>query len=521
MLKSPRQARTTGSRYSFPRLTAGLRRIAPLLALALLLGGCASFPSRDIGYAVPAGFRAGTPLPYHLAVMKFTDARPSSQHISGTPVGGTRSGDDWFRGSLRDEVPKMIARDFASANIFESVAFAGSSPIDARPNTLYLEGTIHSFEYIDGNYAPPGKYNVTHVKLSFQLRDAQNTVIWKSPVHEAYRFPTYFSLHWNQSNEMGFPYIVEAFAECVNELKQDLYSSSSKWASAVAVPAKAAVTATPAASAPPAPPPARMAAPPLQKWAVVIGISRYKDTRIAGLRYASADARAFHDWLVSQKGGGYAPAQVKLLVDTEATAQNIRNALFNWLRKALEEDMVTIYFAGHGSPESPDSLANLYLLPYDANYADIASTGFPMWDIETALKRFIKAKKVVVIADACHSGGVGQAFDIARRANRGVAINPIGTGLQNLSQTGEGIAVISAADDKQTSQEGRQWGDGHGVFTYYLLKGLNGEADYNRDGRVTLGELIPYLSEKVRRETMNAQSPTVAGKFDPSLPIGQ
>jgi uncharacterized caspase-like protein len=257
-----------------------------------------------------------------------------------------------------------------------------------------------------------------------------------------------------------------------------------------------------------------------QKWAVVIGISKYKDSRIAGLRYASADARSFHDWLISQQGGTYAPSRIRLLLDSEATVQNIKNALFNWLKQPLEEDMVTIYFAGHGSPESPESPNNLFLLPFDADYNNVSATGFPMWDIETALKRFIKAKKVVVIADACHSGGVGQSFDIARRDNRGIQINPISSGLQNLSQVGDGIAVISASDDKQFSQEGQQWGDGHGVFTYYLLRGLNGDADYNKDGHVTLGELIPYVSEKVRRETKNAQSPIVAGKFDPALSIG-
>ena len=67
-----------------------------------------------------------------------------------------------------------------------------------------------------------------------------------------------------------------------------------------------------------------------------------------------------------------------------------------------------------------------------------------MWDIETALKRFIKAKKVVVIADACHAGGIGQAFDVARRGDRGIEINPISSGLQNLSNIGDGVAVISA-----------------------------------------------------------------------------
>jgi uncharacterized caspase-like protein len=144
-----------------------------------------------------------------------------------------------------------------------------------------------------------------------------------------------------------------------------------------------------------------------------------------------------------------------------------------------------------------------------------------MWDIETALRRFIKAKKVVVIADACHSGGVGQAYDIARRASRGIEINPISSGLQDLSKIGDGVAVISASDEKQLSQESQSWGGGHGVFTYFLLKGLKGDADYNKDGRVTLGELIPYLSEQVRRGTRNSQSPTVSGKFDPAMSIGR
>jgi uncharacterized caspase-like protein len=144
-----------------------------------------------------------------------------------------------------------------------------------------------------------------------------------------------------------------------------------------------------------------------------------------------------------------------------------------------------------------------------------------MWDVETALKRFIKAQKVVVIADACHAGGIGQSFEIARRAGRGIEVNPINTKLGNLSKIGDGVCVISASDHKQFSQESQKWGGGHGVFTYFLLQGLKGEADYNGDANVSLGELIPYLSEEVRRATNNTQSPTVAGKFDPALSIGR
>jgi len=258
-----------------------------------------------------------------------------------------------------------------------------------------------------------------------------------------------------------------------------------------------------------------------QHWAVIIGVSRYSDTRIQSLRYATADAKYFYHWLVSSKGGKYAPNNIRLLLDKKATGKNIKDALFNWLRQAIEEDIVIIYFAGHGSPDSPDSPENLYLLPYDTQYDNIAATGFPMWDVETALKRFIKAKRVIVIADACHSGGVGQSFDVYRRSTRGIGVNPISTRLEKLSKIGKGVAVISASGDKQTSQEGNQWGGGHGVFTYYLMEALKGEADYNQDRKVSLGELIPYLSEQVRRATRSAQSPTVSGKFDPALAIAR
>ena len=270
------------------------------------------------------------------------------------------------------------------------------------------------------------------------------------------------------------------------------------------------------------PEPVRNAAhEPGVRWAVIIGISAYADTQIPSLRYASSDARAFYDWAVSPDGGKYAPSRVKLLLNQEATAANIKQALFEWLRKALEEDMVTIYFAGHGSPESPDSHNNLFLLPYDTKYASIATTAFPMWDIETALKRFIMAKKVVVLADACHSGGVGRSFDIARRSNRGIRVNPISSAIQGLSQVGQGVCVISASSDNQFSQESEIWGGGHGVFTYFLLKGLQGDADYNQDRSVSLGELTSYLSEQVRRETQNGQSPTVSGRYDPALTLGK
>jgi uncharacterized caspase-like protein len=258
-----------------------------------------------------------------------------------------------------------------------------------------------------------------------------------------------------------------------------------------------------------------------QRWAVVIGVSEYEDSRIPGLRYAARDAQSIYDWLISPNGGRFAPSRVNLLLDRNATNENIKEALFAWLKQAIEEDLVVIYFAGHGSPESPDALHNLYLLPHNTKYNSIAASGFPMWDIETALKRFIRAKRVVIMADACHSAGVGQAFDMATRAGRGIQINPINSGLQNLTDLGKGICVISASRDKELSREGSEWGGGHGVFSYYMLEGLKGAADFDNSGSVTIGELTVYVSQQVRRATLNAQNPIVSGSFDPSLTISK
>jgi uncharacterized caspase-like protein len=260
---------------------------------------------------------------------------------------------------------------------------------------------------------------------------------------------------------------------------------------------------------------------PGQRWAVVIGVSSYEDSRIPSLRYASRDAQAFHHWLVSPGGGRFAPSKTRLLVDRDATNERIKDALFNWLKQALEEDVVVIFFAGHGSPESPNAPQNLYLLPHNSKYDNIAVTGFPMWDIETALKRFIRAKRVVIIADACHAAGVGQAFDVTLRADRGLLVNQINSGLQSLTEISEGVCVISASRDREFSAEGREWGGGHGVFSYYLIEGLKGSADFDQSGSVSVGEITVYVSQQVRRATRNAQNPIVAGRFDPSLTIAK
>lgn len=100
-----------------------------------------------------------------------------------------------------------------------------------------------------------------------------------------------------------------------------------------------------------------------QRWAVVIGISDYQDRRVFPLRYADNDAQALYDFLVSEQAGlgGFDPNNIRLLINEEATTRNIRSALFSFLRGSTEDDVVLIFFAGHGTAD-PERIEEYYLL---------------------------------------------------------------------------------------------------------------------------------------------------------------
>ena len=253
-----------------------------------------------------------------------------------------------------------------------------------------------------------------------------------------------------------------------------------------------------------------------QRWAVVIGISKYQNSgkSLPELKYAHRDAEKLAAFLKSRAGGGFADDHVKLLTDRKATTRNIREALFDFLKKTVKEDLVIIFFAGHGIPD-PDKPSNLYLVGHDSDPNKIASTGFPMWDLDTALKRTIAAERVVVLVDACHSAGAAEGI-------RGVKIgDSFNKYFDQLTKAKRGRVVFTSCEGYEVSREAKKWGGGHGVFTWALLEGLKGKADKDNSGIVTLGEVLDYVDITVRRETANEQHPTKAGvRFDRKLPMG-
>jgi uncharacterized caspase-like protein/WD40 repeat protein len=241
-----------------------------------------------------------------------------------------------------------------------------------------------------------------------------------------------------------------------------------------------------------------------QRWAVVVGVSEYQNPGIPSLKYADKDAEALADFLRKPEGGGYDSDHLRVLLNKDATLANVKEALISFLAQAIDMDLVLIYFAGHGAPE-PARPQNVYLLTTDSDPNALGTTAFPMWDIQTVLARYINAKRVVVFTDACHSGNIVNA-NFATRGLAAAENNLVNQYLSDLSKTKEGIVVFTASAAGEVSAEFPEYE--HGVFTYYMLQGLEGKADLNNDYTVTINELMQYVEEQVKRKTRGAQNPT-------------
>jgi hypothetical protein len=238
-----------------------------------------------------------------------------------------------------------------------------------------------------------------------------------------------------------------------------------------------------------------------RKYALVIGISRYKNNLrgIPNLEYADVDARSMYAFLQQPAAGGFAREDMLFLANEEATIANIRHALTSFIARAAEDDLLLIFFAGHGGPD-PSAPQNLYVIAYDTNVAEMPETALAMSDLRKYIERNLRSQRVVLLLDTCHSAGLSDG-------TRGLGNNLANLYLEKLLYQEKGRAIITSSDVNEPSHESERWGKGHGVFTYYLLQGLKGSADTNQDRLVTVGELFRYVRQKVRLDTQFLQNP--------------
>ena len=263
-------------------------------------------------------------------------------------------------------------------------------------------------------------------------------------------------------------------------------------------------------------------APVHERWAVVIGVGEYEHSSIPRLRYTVADAEVIYETLIGV--ANFKKENVLLLTDkTERrpTLKNIKWALGTFLaRSARKDDTVLIFFAGHGAPETDprglerDGLAK-YLIPSDAEADDLYSSALPMDELQTIFGR-IEAERVVAFLDACYSGAAGGRTFSSRRTRSGIIDELF---LERLTRS-KGRAIITASRPAEVSIELPELG--HGIFTYYLVQGLKGAADLNRDGIISLQELYEYVEQQVTaksRAVGGNQHPVMKGELEGVLPL--
>jgi len=225
-----------------------------------------------------------------------------------------------------------------------------------------------------------------------------------------------------------------------------------------------------------------------KSFAVVIGINNYE--KWPPLEFAVADAGA-----VRQRLEKIGFDQVMTILDKDATQRRILTELFDELpKKTTRNDRVLFYFAGHGQTEDlPDGKKRGYIIPVDTDTANYSGTAISMEQIRSLSSR-IHAKHILYVMDSCYSGlGLSRSLGSSAR---------ISNYIRKVSSM-RVVQIITAGGKGEQVQEK----EGHGLFTTYFLRALEGEADINKDNVVTGTELGAYLRPIVSNASKQAQTP--------------
>lgn len=235
------------------------------------------------------------------------------------------------------------------------------------------------------------------------------------------------------------------------------------------------------------------------KWAVVVGIDQYLDPEIPDLKFAVADATLMYDTLV--RTCGYQPNNILLLSDAQEDDTgrplgiNLRERVRTFLTFMEENDTVLFFFAGHGFL---DDARQAFLAPKDCQKSRLGITGFRLAELRDMLQQCQAARKLLML-DCCHAGS-------ARSIGEGVSSAELGAEFRSA----RGLITLASCKKDEFSAELES--AGHGLFTYFLAKGLEGEADRDGDRFVDTDEIYRYTLTNVRetafRRLNSRQTPT-------------
>lgn len=232
-------------------------------------------------------------------------------------------------------------------------------------------------------------------------------------------------------------------------------------------------------------------------YAIVIGIERYRQ-QLPDADFALNDSRTVTNYLTGVMG--YPEENMVVLNNDHAAKSDFEKYFEKWLPNHVDSGAsVFVYFSGHGAPDP--KTGNAYLVPYDGDPSFIEETGYSLQRLYAALGK-LPARQVIVALDSCFSGAGGRS--VLAKGTRPIVIQT-----KTPPALSENLTVLTASSADQISST---YADkGHGLFTYFLLKGIRNEDVISPDGTLLVDDLFDYLKPQVervaRRQYNNEQSP--------------
>ena len=238
------------------------------------------------------------------------------------------------------------------------------------------------------------------------------------------------------------------------------------------------------------------------KVAIIIGIEKYIYLENLEAPFANRDASAFREY--TSRALGVKSSNIKLLLDNKANRPQILEAFKIWLPKIARggKKDIYIFFAGHGLASFDGK--DLFILPHDGKSSLLSDTAITRSEIIKLIQK-VEPKTVTMFFDTCYSGQTRDEQMLVSDL-RSIIIEA------DKQDTPDNFTIFSASGSKQVSGSIKE--AKHGIFSYFLMKGLEGKADSNNDKQITNGELIAFLKTEVSKEasTQNReQAPMLVG----------
>jgi uncharacterized caspase-like protein len=230
-------------------------------------------------------------------------------------------------------------------------------------------------------------------------------------------------------------------------------------------------------------------------WVLLIGVNQYQDSTFPALKYAAIDCQGISKALAAATDPF--PHKEFLihndLVEQTPSLARVEFSLQRLVSEAQVQDTILIYFSGHGVVEPIEQQTVLCL--YDTDREHLLKTGLPIQMVLGMLSH-CAAHSQLLWLDACHSGNM-RSLEQSPKLQTGTQLNPSTQLLASLRQavSNRGFYALLSCDEGQQSWEFPDLG--HGVFSYYLMQGLNGAAA-DAQGMIDADSLYRY----VYRQTM-------------------